>query len=49
MKIKQINSKDGFFYDVVLKGINKGTGINSFIKYMNINKKDCIAIGDHIN
>ncbi|MBQ7105435.1 MAG: HAD family phosphatase [Bacilli bacterium] len=49
MKFKQINSKDGFFYDVVLKGINKGTGIDSFIKYMNISKKDCIAIGDHIN
>lgn len=49
MKLKQINSKNGFFYDIVIKGINKGTGIKNFIKIKNIDKNNCIAIGDHIN
>lgn len=49
MKLKQIDSKDGFFYDVVLKGINKGTGIKNFIKTVKTTKDNCIAIGDHIN
>lgn len=49
IKLKQIDSKDGFFYDVVLKGINKGTGIKNFIKHMNLDKENCIAIGDHVN
>lgn len=49
MKLKQRNSTTGFFYDVVLKGINKGTGINIFSKIMNIPKENLIAIGDHVN
>lgn len=49
MKLKQKNSKDGFFYDVVLKNINKGSGIKNFIKKINTTKENCIAIGDHIN
>ena len=49
MKLKQIDSPEGFFYDVVLKGVNKGTGIKNFIKTVNTTKDNCIAIGDHIN
>ena len=49
MKLKQVNSKEGFFFDVVLNGINKGTGIKNFIKIFNTSKENCIAIGDHIN
>lgn len=49
MKLKQIDSPDGFFYDVVLKGVNKGTGIRNFIKTVKTKKENCIAIGDHIN
>ena len=49
MKLKQINSPDGFFYDVVIRGVNKGTGISNFIKKKKIDIKNCIAIGDHIN
>ena len=49
MKLKQKNSPDGFFYDVVLKNKNKGSGIRNFIKALNTNKENCIAIGDHIN
>ena len=49
IKEHQKDSKDGFFYDVVLKGINKGTGITNFINHINTTKDNCIAIGDHIN
>ena len=49
MKLKQKDSTSGFFYDVVLKGINKGTGIKVFSNLMNIPKENLIAIGDHVN
>lgn len=49
MKLKQKDNPNGFFYDVVTKGINKGVGITNFIKIMSLDKKDCVAIGDHVN
>lgn len=49
MKLKQKESTNGFFYDVVLKGINKGTGITTFSNIMNTTKDNLIAIGDHVN
>lgn len=49
IKLKMLDSPNGFFFDVTLRGINKGTGIENFIKIMSIDKNDCIAIGDHIN
>lgn len=49
IKLKLKKSKDGFFYDVVSAEINKGSGINNFMKLLGIDKSNCIAIGDHIN
>lgn len=49
LKQKKYDSKKGFFYDVVNKGINKGIGIRQLIKLLNISKDQCIAIGDHTN
>ena len=49
IKLQQKNSKNGFFYDVVLKNTNKGSGIKHFITLLNLKPENCIAIGDHIN
>lgn len=49
MKLKLLNTSEGFFYDVTLKKVNKGKGIRHFLKLMDAKKEDSIAIGDHIN
>ena len=49
MKLKLLDTNDGFFYDVTLKNVNKGRGIRHFLKLMGAKKEDSIAIGDHIN
>lgn len=40
-------SVDG--YDVVLKNINKGTGLRDLMKHLNLKKEDVVCIGDNYN
>lgn len=40
-------SKDG--YDVVLKGINKGVGLQELMEYLHITKEEVACIGDNFN
>ncbi len=49
LKEKNKASKSGYFYDVALKGTNKGEAIKRFIELMHTSKDNCIAIGDHVN
>lgn len=49
IKFNENNAKKWHFLDVVLKNVNKGLAIKNFCKLFNIEKENCIAIGDHVN
>lgn len=47
--IKVLENQETYWFDLVLKGNNKGNAIENLLKYLNIDKKDSICFGDQIN
>lgn len=37
------------YYEIIPKGVNKGTGLQRLAEYMHINMKNTVAIGDYYN